>query len=120
MGRILDALSSFRDRFKSQRSKNLTEAAQYLEGQWKQTCSVPGTKESPARPGSAPHMVQGGMMRALKVVPNTSTMTLEMHYGSSVASYQDHGTSKMAARPHRTITLDKSRPQLFTILGKKK
>ena len=58
-------------------------------------------------------------MRGLKVVSNLKAMTLEMHYGSKVASYQDHGTSKMAARPHRSTTLERCRPKLFEILGKK-
>jgi len=41
-----------------------------------------------------------------------------MKYGSKVAGYQDHGTSRMAARPHRSITLDRCRPRLNQILGK--
>jgi len=118
MGKIAEALKSFPARFRGKKGRALTEAAAYLQGQWKLTCSVSGTKLHPARPGSPPHAVTGRMMAALSVVANLGSMLIEMKYGSKVAGYQDHGTSRMAARPHRSITLDRCRPRLNQILGK--
>ena len=118
MGKILDALRSLPARLRASKGRALTEAAAYLQTEWRATVGTPGTKRSPARPGSPPHKIKGGLQASLTVVANPASGLIEMRAGK-VAQYQDHGTRRMLARPHRGPTLDRCRPRLMQILGSK-
>ena len=119
MGVVLDKIKAFPARFRGIKGRNLEDAAKYLQSAWQAELGTVGTKEHPAPPGSLPHKISGGLQRGVKVVANAWLMRLEMHYGSLVARWQDQGTKKMKARPHREVTFKKHKAQVWAILGRK-
>ena len=119
MGVILDKLKQFPARFRGVKGKNIVEAASFLEAKWKEALNVGGTRENPAPPGQCPHRVSGGLRAKVKVVANAWLMRLEMHHGSPVAMWQNDGTKRMRARPHREVTFQKNKAQVWEILGRR-
>jgi hypothetical protein len=117
VGVILDRVRSLMPWVKAQKRRNLAEAGQYLESEWKKTVSVPGSRSDRSKPGEPPRRQTGETQKSLKATVTDDLLTM---HGSKVAQYLDEGTRRMAARPHRNPTLDRCRPTLLQILAKRR
>jgi hypothetical protein len=116
MGRCLDRLRGLIPSMRREGERNAAKAAQYLQDEFRRDLAHPGSETVHSRPGQAPFKITGDYQLSFtgKVVKGRSIAVQTT--AAQLLHWLNEGTRRMAPRPHRNATIERTRPRVLEIL----